>query len=448
MTLQDKAEYIISIIENNGFEAYQVGGCVRDFLMGRKCDDIDITTSAKPFELERILDENNIKYFETGLKHGTVTAVVENDNFEITTYRTDGVYSDSRHPENVTFVTSLDDDLSRRDFTVNAMAYNKNRGIVDLFGGRFDIENKLIKTVGDADKRFNEDALRIMRAIRFASVLGFNIEENTKKSIFKNKELLKNISAERLFTELSKLLLGDNVFNTLIEYREVIAVIIPEINATFDFPQRTKWHLYDVWRHTCKTVEKSPKDLALRLTMLLHDIGKPFVRTTDENGIDHFKGHQAVSAQMAEKVLKRFKISNELYDRVMFLIPIHDMHIGTDRKKVKRWLSQVGEDRLLDLVSVKRADKLGQNPEMTGEELSNLDKTEKMIHMIVEEGEPLTVKDLDINGNDLITLGFKGKEIGEILTNILSLVISDELENKKETIIRYINNNLERQSND
>lgn len=438
MILQEKAEFIISIIEKNGFEAYQVGGCVRDFLMKRPCDDIDITSSAKPYELEKILDENKIKYFETGLKHGTITAVIDNDNFEITTFRTDGRYSDSRHPENVTFVTSLEEDLSRRDFTINAMAYSKKRGLEDLFGGSADIENKLIKTVGDPDKRFNEDALRIMRAIRFASVLNFNIEENTKKSIFKNKELLKNISAERLFTELSKLLLGDNVYNVLVEYKDVLSVIIPEIKDTFDFPQNTKWHLYDVWRHTCKTVEASPKDTALRLTMLLHDIGKPFVKTTDENGVDHFKGHQAVSAQMAEKVLKRFKVSNELYGRVMFLIPIHDMHIGTDRKKVKKWLSEVGEDRLLDLVSVKRADKSGQNPEMTGEELLNLDKTEKMIRLIVDEGEPLTVKDLDINGNDLISLGFKGKEIGEILSEILSLVVSDELENKKDVIISYI----------
>lgn len=436
--MQEKAEFIISVIEKNGFEAYQVGGCVRDFLMKRSCDDIDITTSAKPSELEKILDENKIKYFETGIKHGTITAVIDNDNFEITTFRTDGRYSDSRHPENVTFVTSLEEDLSRRDFTINAMAYSKKRGLADLFGGLADIENKLIKTVGDPDKRFKEDALRIMRAIRFASVLNFNIEENTKKSIFKNKELLKNISAERLFTELSKLLLGDNVCNVLVEYKEVLSVIIPEIKDTFDFPQNTKWHLYDVWRHTCKTVEASPKDTALRLTMLLHDIGKPFVRTTDENGVDHFKGHQAVSAQMAEKVLKRFKVSNELYGRVMFLIPIHDMHIGTDKKKVKKWLSEVGEDRLLDLVSVKRADKSGQNPEMTGEELLNLDKTEKMIRLIVDEGEPLTVKDLDINGNDLISLGFKGKEIGEILSEILSLVVSDELENKKDLIISYI----------
>lgn len=438
MILQEKAEFIISVIEKNGFEAYQVGGCVRDFLMKRPCDDIDITSSAKPYELEKILDENKIKYFETGLKHGTITAVIDNDNFEITTFRTDGRYSDSRHPENVTFVTSLEEDLSRRDFTINAMAYSKKRGLADLFGGLADIENKLIKTVGDPDKRFNEDALRIMRAIRFASVLNFNIEKNTKKSIFKNKELLKNISAERLFTELSKLLLGDNVYNVLVEYKDVLSVIIPEIKDTFDFPQNTKWHLYDVWRHTCKTVEASPKDTALRLTMLLHDIGKPFVRTTDENGVDHFKGHQAVSAQMAEKVLKRFKVSNELYGRVMFLIPIHDMHIGTDKKKVKKWLSEVGEDRLLDLVSVKRADKSGQNPEMTGEELLNLDKTEKMIRLIVDEGEPLTVKDLDINGNDLISLGFKGKEIGEILSEILSLVVSDELENKKDVIISYI----------
>ena len=230
MTIFEKANYLIETIENAGFEAYQVGGCVRDFFMKRKCDDIDITTSAKPGDLEKILAENNIKYIETGLKHGTVTAVFDGDNFEITTYRTDGEYIDNRHPENVSFVSNIDEDLSRRDFTINAIAYNPNKDeIVDLFGGRDDIENKIIKAVGDPDRRFKEDALRIMRAIRFSSTLGFEIEENTKAALFRNKELLKNVSAERIFTELSKLLLGDNVFDVLTEYKEIIGVIIPEL---------------------------------------------------------------------------------------------------------------------------------------------------------------------------------------------------------------------------
>ncbi|MGN1123601.1 MAG: CCA tRNA nucleotidyltransferase, partial [Eubacterium sp.] len=213
MTVSEKSKKLISIIENSGYEAYEVGGCVRDRLMNREFDDIDITTSATPDEIEKILKKSNIKYIETGLKHGTVTALLNDSSFEITTYRTDGGYADSRHPDSVSFVTDIKEDLSRRDFTINAMAYNEAVGLVDLYGGRDDINNKIIRTVGDADKRFNEDALRIMRALRFASVLGFAIEESTEKAAFKNKELLKNISYERLFAELSKLLMGDYVFD-------------------------------------------------------------------------------------------------------------------------------------------------------------------------------------------------------------------------------------------
>lgn len=444
MNTREKAEHLMDLLETDGYEAYEVGGCVRDMIMNRRCSDIDITTSAFPDETERILEKNNIQFFETGLKHGTVTAVLDGENFEITTYRVDGAYSDSRHPESVLFVRNIEEDLSRRDFTVNAVAYNPKKGFVDLFGGRADIENKRIRAVGDPDKRFCEDALRIMRAIRFSSVLGFNIEEETKKALFKNKELLLHISAERIFTELSKLLLGDNVYTVLVEYREILAVVIPEISACFDFPQRTKWHLYDVWRHTCKTVEASPKDLGLRLTMLLHDIGKPYSRTTDDRGVDHFKGHQAVSADLARNVLKRLKISKALYDRVMCLIPIHDMHIGIHRKNVKRWLFELGEERLLDLVYVKRADKMGQNPEMTGQELANLEITEELIHSIIEEGEAFTVKDLAVNGFDLMSLGFTGKEIGCRLDDILTKVISEEIENNRDAILTYLENKQKR----
>lgn len=444
MNINEKAEFLIDLIEKSGFEAYEVGGCVRDFIMKRENCDIDIASSATPDELEIILNENNIRYIETGLKHGTITALIGGDGFEITTYRTDGEYADSRHPENVSFVRNINEDLSRRDFTVNAIAYNPEKGFVDLFAGREDIDNKIIRAVGDPDKRFNEDALRIMRAVRFASVLGFDIEAETKKALFRNKELLLKVSAERLFAELSKLLLGDNVYKVLVDYREIIGVIIPELTICFDFPQRTKWHLYDVWRHTCKTVEAAPKDLGLRLTMLLHDIGKPYARTTDDNGVDHFKGHQIISAELAETALKRFKVSNELYDRVMYLIPIHDIHIGTSRKNVRKWLSKAGESRLLDLVEVKRADKLGQNPQMTGGELADLEITEALIHSIIEDGEPLTAADLAVNGNDLISLGFSGKEIGDALNDILSKVISEEIENNRETIIDYINNDKKR----
>ena len=439
MTIFEKANYLIEIIENAGFEAYQVGGCVRDFFMERKCDDIDITTCAKPYDLEKILDENNIKYIETGLKHGTVTAVFDGDNFEITTYRTDGEYIDNRHSENVNFVNDIDEDLSRRDFTINAIAYNPNKNeIVDLFGGQKDIENKIIKAVGDPDKRFKEDALRIMRAIRFSSTLTFEIEENTKSALFRNKELLKNVSAERIFTEISKLLLGDNVFNVLTEYKEILGVIIPELVPIFNCEQNTVWHIYDVYTHTAKTVKESPKILPLRLTMLLHDIGKPLAKTTDDKGVDHFKGHQKISADLAAPILKRFKISNELFDRVMLIIPIHDIHIGTKKKNIKKWLNRLGEQGIRDLIEVKRADKLGQNPEMTGEELQNLVTTETLVDEIIANGEPYSVKDLKINGFDLINLGFKGKMIGDILSAVLEKVIDGELENEKETEIEYV----------
>ncbi|MDE6469984.1 MAG: HD domain-containing protein, partial [Eubacterium sp.] len=368
----------------------------------------------------------------------TVTALVDGAAFEVTTYRTDGDYKDSRHPENVEFVTDIKEDLSRRDFTINTIAYSENAGFVDLFGGRDDIKHKIIRAVGDADKRFKEDALRIMRAIRFASVLSFDIEPDTKKAIFDNKELLKNVSAERIFTELSKLLMGDSVFNILVEYRDIIAVVIPELEPIFNVAQNTKWHIYDVWQHTCKAVEQSPKDLALRLTMLFHDIGKAFAKTTDENGADHFKGHQKISAEYTENALKRLKVSNEIYDRVMYLVPIHDMHIGTDKKKIKKWLTKAGEDRLRDLIEVKRADKLAQNPQMTAEELKNLDVTQSTLDEIIEEGEPFAVKDLAVNGNDIMSFGLKGKQVGTVLNILLDKVIENDLPNDKESLIRYV----------
>lgn len=440
MRLSKNAEEIIVMLENSGYEAYAVGGCVRDFLMGRACDDVDITTSATPQQTESVFSHNDVRFIETGLKHGTITAVTPGGNFEVTTYRTDGDYKDNRHPDAVEFVTDIKSDLSRRDFTVNAMAYSDKRGLVDLFGGQDDLNAKIIRAVGDPDKRFKEDALRIMRALRFSSVLSFEIEPETEKALFDNQELLKNVSSERVFSELSKLLLGDNVFNVLMKYREILAQVIPELRFIFNIPQNTKWHIYDVWEHTCKSVAVAPRDVALRLTMLLHDIGKAFSKTTDENGTDHFKGHQKISAVYAQKALERLKVSNEIYDRVMFLVPIHDMHIGTDSKKIKKWLSKAGESRLRDLIEVKRADKLAQNPIMTCEELSNLDITQSELDRIIEEGEPYSLKDLAVNGYDLIELGYSGAEIGEKLHILLEKVIDGSIKNEKQALLNYLKN--------
>lgn len=439
MILSDSAQRLIDLIEKFGFEAYAVGGCVRDGIMNRSCDDIDITTSTKPDELERILTDYHIRFIETGIQHGTITVLYENSSFEVTTFRTDGNYCDSRHPENVSFVSDIKEDLARRDFTINAMAYNNRTGLVDLYGGYDDICKKCIRAVGDADTRFKEDALRIMRAIRFASVLGFKIEENTDKALFANKELLKNVSAERIYTELSKLLMGDNVFQILTQYREIIAVCVPEVCHIFNIEQNTKWHIYDVWCHTAKAVEQSPKDLAIRYTMLLHDIGKAFSKTTDENGTDHFKGHQKISEGYAHSALKRLKAPNEIYNRVMAVVPIHDIHIGIERKNVKKWLSKLGESTLRDLIEVKRADKRAQNPGMTAPELERLNITETVLNDILNNGEPFTVKDLKINGNDLMSLGLQGRKIGEVQKLLLDKVMAEELPNEKNDLLDYCN---------
>lgn len=437
MTSSDKAQRLLNIINASGFEAYFVGGCVRDAFMHREFCDIDIASSATPKELEKILLKNDIKYIETGLKHGTVTAIIDGGAYEITTYRTDGEYSDNRHPESVRFVTDIKSDLSRRDFTINAIAFDPRTGeTVDPFGGKADIKNKTIRAVGNPDRRFNEDALRIMRAIRFSSVLGFEIEKDTKAALFKNKELLHNVSAERIFAELTKLLSGESVFKVLCEYKEILAEIIPELKPTFDCRQNTVWHIYNVYEHTAKSVETVKNEPALRLTMLLHDIGKPLSKLTDENGVDHFKGHQKVSARLASPILKRLKASNELYDRIMLIIPIHDIHIGTKKKNIKKLLSELGEQGLRDLIEVKRADKLAQNPSVVGKELERLDATEAVLDKILENKEPYKLKDLDINGNDLASLGFEGKEIGECLAFLLDEVISENVKNSKSDLIK------------
>lgn len=442
LNISDNAFMLIELIEKSGFEAYTVGGCVRDSIMHKECHDVDITTSAKPYQTEDILKKNGIRFIETGLKHGTITALVDGEPFEITTYRTDGDYNDNRHPENVEFVTDIKEDLSRRDFTINAMAYNKSSGMVDLFHGQQDIDSKLIRCVGDADTRFKEDALRIMRAIRFASVLSFDIETKTEKAIFDNKELLKNVSAERIFTELSKLLLGDNVFDVLMHYKDVLAVVIPELTPMFDCQQINPWHVYDVWTHTCKAVASCPKDLKLRLTMLFHDLGKPAKKTTDENGIDHFKGHQQVSADMSAGILKRLKVSNEIYDFAMTLIPIHDMTINPERKCVKRWLGRIGEDYLKALLEVKRADKLAQNAEKTQKEMETLELISEEINLVIAENEAVSIKDLSVNGFDLMNLGIKGRTIGETLNVLLEKVISDELTNEKNILLDYVKKSI------
>lgn len=439
MKISEDAEKLINILSDNGCKAYAVGGCVRDYLLGKPEKDIDITTSAKPETVEEILKQNNIKVVETGLQHGTVTAVLNGENYEITTFRKDGEYKDNRRPESVSFVDDVKEDLSRRDFTINAMAYNHKEGIVDLFGGKKDIDNQVIRAVGNADLRFKEDALRIMRALRFSATLCFDIEESTKKAIFDNMYLLDNIAKERIFTELKKLLAGDNALQVLDAYKEVIGVVIPELKPAFDCVQNNPWHIYNVYDHIIHAVDAAPKDEIIRLTMLLHDIGKPSVKTTDEKGIDHFKFHAPVGADIAKKVLKRFKVSNEVYDKVTTLIRYHQGVENVDDIRVKRWLAKIGADYTKALFKVRISDLYAHNPGKINYELKKLNELLIELDEIVAAGEAFKISDLAVNGNDLIALGYKGKEIGEKLNEILMLVVDDRLNNTKEDIVDYLN---------
>lgn len=440
MQIPDNAEKIINALCENGFDSYVVGGCVRDFLLGKPVSDTDIATSALPIETEKILRSKHIKVIETGIKHGTVTAVIDKTPYEITTFRTDGEYMDSRRPESVEFVQDIKEDLKRRDFTVNAMAYNESAGLIDLFGGKDDLKDRIIRAVGDPDKRFKEDALRIMRALRFSAVLGFEIEENTKKALFENRFLLKNIAAERILTELLKLLVGKNVLHVLDEYREVIAVVIPELRDTFHCAQNTPWHMYSVYEHIIRAVAFAPPDSVIRLTMLLHDIGKPSVKQTDENGRDHFKTHAAAGERIAETVLRRLKVSNEIFSKVTTLIKYHQSVENVNDIKIKRWFNKIGQEYTLSLFEVRIADLKAHNTKKAEvhAEIQTLERLKEEALALISRGDPYRVCDLAVNGNDLMALGFSGRDIGDKLQEILALVLEDKLKNEKSELLSYL----------
>lgn len=426
----DKA---LRLLLQAGFEAFVVGGCVRDSLLGSSPADWDITTSALPEETEKVFE--GFRIIETGIKHGTVTVLIDKMPLEITTYRVDGAYSDNRHPDSVSFTRNLKDDLSRRDFTVNALAYNPETGIVDCFGGQDDLNNRTIRCVGNADERFNEDALRILRAIRFSSVLGFKIENKTSESVFKNKLLLNNIAAERIRVELVKLLNGKDVKRVLLDYRDIIAVFIPELIPTFDFPQNTPYHCFDVYTHTAYTVEAAPEEF--RVAMLLHDIAKPECKTTDENGIDHFKGHPKESSLKAFEILRRLRFDNATIDKTVKFIAVHDEMLPRSQYEALKLLKRIGEDGYVYLITAKYADNQGKADKHSGEEL--LENMKVYLQEIKENNLCYSVKQLDISGNDLIKAGIPaGKQLGQTLDMLVDAVIDGKCENKKEKLLEYL----------
>ncbi len=433
--IPEYAKVAMKALNDCGYSAFVVGGCVRDSIMGKEAHDWDMTTSAEPEETLEVFKD--FRTIPTGLKHGTITVLIDGEPLEITTFRIDGTYTDNRRPDSVNFTRNIENDLSRRDFTVNAMAYNEKDGVVDLFGGISDIENKIIRCVGDADKRFGEDALRIMRALRFSSVLGFEIEKETAESIKRNKHLLKNIAPERIRVELEKLILGDDAERILLDFSDVISEIIPELGKTVGVEQNCIYHIYDVWHHIVKSVAVSEKNKYVRLAMLFHDIGKPQKKTTDENGADHFKYHALLSADMAYSILKRLRYDNKTVKLVTDLILHHDDRLYDAPQKVKKHASKFGFDFLELLDKVSRADILAQNPQMH-HRLSDCDSYMKLVREIREEKGCLSLSDLEINGNDLISLGYRGKEIGKTLEMMLDKVLKSEIENKREKLMAFL----------
>ena len=434
INLPDEVEKILSLLADAGHEAYCVGGAVRDSVMGITPGDWDITTSALPQDTTKIFED--YKTIDTGLKHGTLTVIINHKPFEITTYRIDGEYSDNRHPQNVEFTSNLSHDLARRDFTINALAYNHTTGLVDLYGGQDHIYNSIIKTVGDPHKRFCEDGLRILRALRFASVLGFNIDDETAQAIHKNKDLLKNISAERIAVELTKLVCGKNAFKILIEYPDVFSVFIPEIAPAVDFTQYGKKHAYDVWEHICHTVDTVPQDKILRLTMLLHDLGKVPTHRLNDMGDSTFKNHAMVGGDMAKEILTRLRFDKKTINRVAFLVSHHDFEPVESKIELKRHLKNKTPEDIRTLLIIKKSDR-GALSESYRDISEGTQKTLEWLKEIEENNECCTIKDLDITGNDLLNAGFTGEEIGEALEKALDAVIEEKIPNKKADLLTY-----------
>ncbi|MBQ6838202.1 MAG: HD domain-containing protein [Clostridia bacterium] len=434
LNIPSKAKTIITLLENAGFEAFCVGGAVRDSIMGLNPTDWDITTSASPEDTVMVFKD--YKTVDTGLKHGTLTVVIDKTPFEVTTYRVDGDYNDNRHPENVHFTKKLSDDLSRRDFTVNALAYNDKTGLVDLYGGQEDIYNSIIKTVGNPSARFQEDGLRIMRALRFASVLGFTIESETAKAIHDNKDLLKNISAERLAVELSKLVCGKNAFNILMEYWDVLSVFIPEIKSAVGFKQYGKKHAYDVWEHICHTVDTIPQDKILRLTMLLHDLGKIPTHKLDENGNSTFKNHATIGGDMAREILTRLRFDKKTINRVSFLVANHDFEPPLSKADLKKHLKNKTVDDIKTLLTIKKSDR-GALSESYRDISKESEQCLKWLDEIEKNNECCKIAQLAITGDDLKKKGLKGEDIGKALDTLLDAVIEGKLQNKKEDLLTY-----------
>lgn len=438
ITIPEKAKYIIDTITAAGFEAYVVGGCVRDSILGRKPQDWDITTSARPEQVKALFPRT----IDTGLQHGTVTVMREREGFEVTTYRIDGEYEDSRHPREVIFTPNLEEDLKRRDFTINAMAYNDEAGLIDIFGGMEDMEAGVIRCVGNPLERFREDALRMLRAIRFSAQLGFQIDPSTRDAVRELAPTLQKISAERIQMELVKLVTSPHPDYLREAYAlGVTKVFFPEFDAAMETEQNHPHHMYSVGEHILHSLSFTEPEKVLRLTMLLHDIGKPEALSVDDNGVTHFYGHAAISAEMAKKILRRLKFDNDTIYMVGKLVNYHDYGNGVepDLRTVRRAVHKVGEDAFPALFHVKRADILAQSIYQREEKLERVSKWQQLYEEIKEKKQCISLRELAITGSDLIAAGIApGKEIGEILQQLLEQVLENPELNTREQLLSIV----------
>lgn len=434
--IPDYARDIIERLNEHGYEAYVVGGCVRDRLIGREPNDWDITTSALPQQVKKLFG----KTIDTGLQHGTVTIMVGKEPIEVTTYRIDGEYEDNRRPKSVAFTDQLIRDLERRDFTINAMAYHHEIGLVDAFGGIKDLKASIIRCVGAPYERFNEDALRMLRAIRFAAQLNYTLEEGTGQAIIDLAGLIQHVSMERVHVELNKLLISHHPERFMDIYKYgLMPYVIPEFIPCIGNSQHHPYHYYPIEEHIMRSVEAIKADKSLRWTMLLHDIGKPGKKTTDDEGIDHFHGHERLSADMANEILCRLKFDKKTLNRIVKLIAYHDIHLEDRPKMIRRAVKKIGSDLFDDFVCVQEADIRAQHPDKLEERLVSLAKVKALWQIIQEERQCVSMKDLKVNGRDLMEYGIKeGKEIGEILHQLLDRVIDEPALNNKDSLLQMV----------
>lgn len=434
--LPEGAKHILNTLTEHGFEAYLVGGCVRDILLGTQPNDWDITTNALPSEVKGCFPE--LPILDTGIKHGTVTILVDGGSYEVTTYRVDGNYSDDRHPDAVTFTSSLEEDLARRDFTINAMAMDISGNLIDPFHGGEDIRKGIIKCVGDPDMRFQEDALRILRALRFASRLGFRVDKNTAAAIMRNKALLANISVERIQKEFVGILCGSLALETMSKFRDVIAEFIPEIRACFDFKQNNPSHCYDVYEHILNSVDSISADPVLKLAMFFHDIGKPLCYTEDDAHIGHFHGHASISRDITKARMKALHFDNETIEAVTQLVKWHDVVFVPASNFVLRMLNKMGEEQFKRLLAVRQADIMAQSRQNYQPRMDKVSNVKLVLKRVLAEQKAFKVKDLAVNGHDLIAAGVKpGPEMGALLNRMLEAVMEGSLANEKDALLDF-----------